>query len=127
MRHRPAVVFALLTALVAAVALVGCGADGDGPSASALPDSEVELLYVIPAGTGERLDAGESVDILPAELDVQVGDVIRLDNQDDRTHAVGPFSVRPGEVLSYRFPEATTITGRCSVHPSGQIRLVVTP
>jgi hypothetical protein len=85
------------------------------------------LHYVIPAGTGARLDAGEEVEILPASLTVRVGDVIRIDNLDDRTHAVGPFSVGSGQSLTQRFSSPGTLEGVCSVHPDGRLRLVVEP
>jgi plastocyanin len=54
-----------------------------------------------------------------------VGETIRIVNDDDRGHNVGPFFVGAGETLSQRFSSAGEFVGVCTVHPSGQIVLVV--
>ena len=116
-------VFALL-----AVALLigGCGSSNSEPllrddGSAVSPD----YSYTIPAGTGEAIDSGESVDILPQELDVRVGEVLELINLDNRGHLVGPFFVGKGETLRQRFNAPGTFIGECSVHDSGQIILTV--
>jgi plastocyanin len=89
-------------------------------------DSETATFeYVIPAGAGEALDAGTPLEILPAELEVNVGDTIRIENQDDRGHTVGPFFVGANETLTQRFSTPGEFEGVCTVHPSGQLVLVV--
>ena len=114
--------------LLAAVLLVaGCGSDEPAPlfrddGSAATPD----YSYTIPAGTGEAIDRGESVDILPQELSVSVGEVLELINLDDRGHLVGPFFVGRGETLRQRFNASGTFIGECSVHDSGEIVLTVT-
>lgn len=82
--------------------------------------------YVIPAGTGDRLDAGEPVVIIPAELSVHVGDSISIVNNDDRGHSVGPFFVAAGERLTHEFSERGTIADVCTIHPSGRVTITVT-
>ncbi|OWY63491.1 hypothetical protein B7486_52830, partial [cyanobacterium TDX16] len=53
--------------------------------------------YVIPAGTAERIEAGEPIEILPTELVVQAGDTLTVVNHDDEAHVVGIADVEPGE------------------------------
>lgn len=129
-RHRSTrsltVVTLALAGLCAGV-LTGCGDDtSTQPRTEAISDSETATLeYVIPAGAGEALDAGTPLEILPAELEVQVGDTIRIENQDDRGHTVGPFFVGANETLSQRFSTPGEFEGVCTVHPSGQLVLIV--
>ena len=128
-----AVAARLVLALCAAVALTACGGDGASqPATEAVGDSEsdtdaVAFEYVIPAGAGEALDAGTPLEILPAELAVDVGDTIRIENQDDRGHTVGPFFVGANETLTQRFSTPGAFEGVCTVHPSGQLVLIVNP
>ena len=120
----------ILATILAVVALAGCGGDGtfdvadvenggDGSAQSA------EHSYLIPAGTGAAKDAGELVEILPADLTVKVGEVLELINEDDRGHIVGPFYVRAGETLRQEFTSAGIYEGVCTVHPSGEVKLTV--
>lgn len=116
----------LILVLVAAVLVIGaCSRDSgelyvDDPSVDT-PD----YRFVIAAGTGEAIDRGEEVTILPAELVVRVGESIEIVNEDDRGHLVGPFYVGSGETLRQRFSTAGDFVGICSVHPSGQLTLRV--
>ncbi len=90
-------------------------------AATVVPEYDV----VIPAGSGARIDAGEQLDILPAELVVRVGESIRIVNHDDRGHVVGIFYVGTGETLIQTFTTAGELSGDCSVHPSGRFTLKV--
>ena len=54
-----------------------------------------------------------------------VGDTIRIENQDDRGHTVGPFFVGANETLTQRFSTPGEFEGVCTVHPSGQLVLIV--
>ena len=116
---------AFVGATLASVFLLGCGGGDDAPATEAAGDEPADLKYVIPAGTGERLDAGERVELLPRQIDARVGELIRIENEDDRGHLLGPFFVGAGEVLSQRFSSPGTYEGQCSVHPSGELRVVV--
>lgn len=107
--------------------VAGCASDDppglfSGDSSAGVADYH----YVIPAGSGDAIDRGESLDVLPAELTVRVGEVIELVNDDDRGHLVGPFFVGRGETMRQRFTDPGTFIGECSVHPSGEIVLSVT-
>jgi hypothetical protein len=85
------------------------------------------LRYVIPPGTSAEVQAGERVDLLPARLDVRVGDVIQIVNRDDRGQVIGPFYVAARSTMTQRFTAPGSFVGRCTVHLSGQIRLTVRP
>lgn len=119
-----------LLVLVGGAPLVACGGDEAATSferadAGTVEVAEIDFDYVIPAGTGEEIDAGHEVDILPGEIDATVGQVIRIVNDDDRGFNVGPFFVGAGEKITQRFSAAGEFTGECAVHPSGQLVLRV--
>ncbi|CAN5565697.1 hypothetical protein BH23ACT3_BH23ACT3_19270 [soil metagenome] len=117
----------VLAALALGVTGAACADQGSsspgisGATADATPDYD----YHIPAGTGERLDAGERVEVIPAELDVRVGEVLRIVNDDDRGHVIGAFYVGAGETLSQQFSTPGVLEGECSVHPGGSFSLTV--
>ena len=119
----------MLAAVVAAVALSGAGCgDDSGDDAFAVEDAAegaADYAFVIPVGAGEALDAGEPLEILPAELDVEVGEVIEIVNEDDRGHPVGPWFVGARETLRQQFASPGEYIGVCTVHPSGQIVVTV--
>lgn len=107
---------------------VACGSDDDTATPAVESGDEAAAAtyeYVIPVGAGEALDAGEPLEILPAELEVQVGETIRIVNEDDRGHTVGPFFVGANETLTQRFSSPGEFVGVCTVHPSGEIVLTV--
>lgn len=85
----------------------------------------VTYRYVIPAGTGERIAAGEEVEIVPARLVVRVGDRLLLRNKDDVQHHMGPLVVDPNGLLSMSFSDEGTIEGFCTLNQSGQATIVV--
>ena len=112
--------------LAARLASDGGSSGSRSPGIAAGNAAEVaDYEYVIPAGTGERLDAGERIEIIPAELEVRVGEVLRIVNLDQRGHAVGAFYVAGGETLTQRFSSPGELSGDCSIHPSGSFTLVV--
>ena len=65
-------------ALVLALAGAGCGTDRDGvrigQAENVAIDEEATYEYNVPFGTGNRLDSGEIIDIMPQELSVKVGE-----------------------------------------------------
>lgn len=121
MRRGALVLLILLGSILAA-----CGSDEpEGLFAGDESRSAADYSYTIPAGSGEAIDRGEPLDLLPAEMHVKVGEVIELVNEDDRGHLVGPFFVGKGEILRQRFTAPGTFVGECTVHPSGQLVLIV--
>jgi hypothetical protein len=108
--------------------------DAAPPRLEAVPGLQIESAddaaiynwnYVIPEGTAARINAGERVEIVPAELTVKIGDTIRIVNDDIVDHVVGVFYVGAGETLTQRFQSAGVLEGECSVHPSGAFTLTV--
>jgi len=86
---------------------------------------DADWFYVIPPGTAGRIAAGEPIEIVPAELEVVVGDTIRIVNDDTADHIVGVFFIGAGETLTQRFQTVGELAGECSVHPSGAFTLRV--
>ena len=115
----------LMTAVLVVLG-AACGGD-DGAPGVGRGDAEAPATYefVIWAGAGEAIDAGEEVELVPPELDVRVGESIRIINEDDRGHTIGPFFVGAGETLTQEFFSPGQFEGVCSVHPSGRIVLNV--
>jgi plastocyanin len=111
--------------LSGALLLASCGGDPAPSTESAALADEATYEFVIPVGAGEALDAGTPLEILPGRLEVQVGETIRIVNEDDRGHLVGPFFVGAEETLTQRFSSSGEFVGVCTVHPSGEIVLVV--
>jgi plastocyanin len=113
---------------IAVASLAACGGDDPAQPSTEVVDGTASATfeYVIPAGAGEALDAGTPLEILPAQLDAKVGDTIRIENDDDRGHTVGPFFVGANETLTQRFSTPGEFVGVCTVHPSGQIVVRVT-
>jgi len=116
--------FALLATLLAA-----CGGDGvvAQPQWGALPDEEPATYeYVVPYGTSVRVDQGQTVDLMPSELEVKVGESLRIKNQDGRDYMVGPFFVAAGRTLSMRFTFPGELSGICSLNANGKVVIRVT-
>ena len=114
-------VLALIVGLIAA----GCGSGDDDLFIDEGSASPADYFYLIPPGAGEALDRGQPLEILPGSLEVSVGEVIEIVNDDDRGHLVGPFFVGANEVLRQRFASPGEYEGICTVHPSGQLILTV--
>ncbi len=122
---------------LAALVLGACSAEsaeGTSTSSGAVPELQVvdsdaddyDYDYVIPFGTGRRLDGGEEIEIVPGELDVKVGERIRIVNEDVRGAAVGIFWVPAERTVAMEFTTPGTLTGECDVHPSGVFTINVT-
>jgi len=114
--------------VVGVLSLSACG-DGGSADGPGLTPSDAESAatyeYTIPLGAGEALDAGEPLEVLPGELNTTVGETIRIVNDDDRGHNVGPWFVGANETLNQEFTSAGIFEGVCTVHPSGELILNV--
>lgn len=85
-----------------------------------------ELIMVeVPAGTADRIAAGELVELVPRTLEVSVGDTLEIHNRDGVAHEVGPYTVAAGQTLRQTFTSPGTIQGVCSLHPSGELTIRV--
>lgn len=131
MSRRQRLLLAVLIPLVVVGALligraVRPGGDSAGVGIGAADDvTAFEYDYYIPAGTAARIARGEQVDLVPRELTVQVGEAIRIVNDDDEGHVVGVFYVGPGESLTKRFTAPGELSGSCTVHSAGEFTLRV--
>lgn len=112
---------ALLMAAILVGAL-GCGSGERGLSVEPAT-SRADFEFVISAGTGERIDRGEDPAIFPRRLDVRVGQVIKITNEDNRGHVIGPFYVGRGESITQRFASPGTYRGECSAHPDRAVEI----
>ena len=127
--NRYAVTVLAAAIAVLSVTVVACG--DEPPESSSVVVTEIadagefDHEFVIPNGTSELLAAGEPVEIVPRELFVEVGDSIRIVNNDVRGHAIGAFYVGAGETLTQRFDSPGVLEGLCDVHPSGSFTLRV--
>ncbi len=123
---RPRQLLGLLVLLLATSFLVACSEENSGFSVGSAGDGPADYSFLIPAGAGERFDAGDPLEILPQDLPVVVGEVIEIVNEDDRGHLVGPFYVAAGETFRHSFASPGEFVGICTVHESGRITLTVT-
>lgn len=82
--------------------------------------------YTVPAGTGDRINKGETVSIMPSDLRLKVGDHLVIRNEDVRVQTVGLFTVRPGETVDTPFPKPGVFKGACTMSSDGQIVITVT-
>lgn len=114
--------------LVVALAAGGCGGGAPEEQAGGDPAPELEMVptdgtfdheFVIPFGTAELIDSGETVEIVPPVLDVVVGERIRIVNEDVRGANVGIFWVPAERTVTMEFTTPGTLTGECDVHPEG--------
>lgn len=118
-----AVVIATIS-IVAVIAVVRNHSDGPA-FVVATGAGRADYDYVIPAGTWQRVQAKETVEIVPRRLDVEVGESIRIRNEDDKGSNVGIFYIGLGETVRMRFTSSGELSSTCDVHPSGQFTIVV--
>ena len=110
-----------VTGLVAVLSLTAVVAVHVAPRAAASQTVEI----VVPQGTQAQMDAGEEIVLFPRRLEVGVGDRIVIENEDDSSHQVGPYVVGPGQRIVQTFSTTGIIEGICTLHPSGEVTIVV--
>lgn len=130
-RHFSALLLAI-TLPTASLGLAACdNGDGGGGSIAAAqwgqlsPDEKATFEYVVPYGTSVKIDQGQQVDLMPQQLDVKVGDSIRITNRDGRDYMIGPFFVTAGSTVAMRFTQAGQLSGVCQMNPEGQFLINV--
>jgi len=112
----PLVLLALV--LGAAALVVSCSGDDTREPQT--------LVIEVPAGTAARQRAGEEIEIMPTDLELKVGDTIRIVNNDNIVRIVGPYTVGAGQTLRQTFTEPGTIVGTCSLSATGEVRITIT-
>jgi hypothetical protein len=115
----------LIVAIIAIlfVTLINEGAHYFQKEKSDRPPEIVEL--VIPAGTAERVAAGEAVPTIPEEVVFVLGDTLQVTNQDSVDHELGPLWVPAGTSASLVMEEAEKYALSCSFQPSRYLGLNV--
>ncbi|HRN50117.1 MAG TPA: hypothetical protein PLC52_05110 [Anaerolineales bacterium] len=92
---------------------------------TARPPQQVEL--VIPAGTAEKVAAGEAAPGIPGEMTFVLGDVLVVRNEDSETHTLGPLLIPAGANASLPLNEADNFSMTCSFNSSSYMGLTVRP
>ncbi len=108
----------VLTLLLAVGLGSGLTACGGGPE-----PRTIEI--VVPAGTSERLAAGEKVVVMPPRLEFTVGDQIRIRNEDSVEQSVGPYLVQAGQELLLKYGKEGTYEGYCPLTEGERYEIVV--
>lgn len=108
--------------LVSTLAMTTASCGGDG-GAKAAPQV-VEI--VVPAGTQDKLNRGEFVDVMPAELNFKVGDVLRIRNDDSAAQFVGPYRVEGGAKFELTFGAPGRYGGICNLAGGAGYKFVIT-
>jgi hypothetical protein len=106
----------VIGALLTAVAWTAFGAEPVGPP------RDVQL--VIPAGTAEQINAGGPT-VIPSQIRLIEGDRLVLVNQDVVDHTIGGWQVASGMTLTILADVPATSIFTCTIHPSGNLGLVV--
>jgi hypothetical protein len=83
----------------------------------------VELL--IPAGTAEQVERGESPPDIPEEMTFVVGDTLLVKNEDDVDHELGPLWIPPGTSAQMVLDRDQNFIFACSFQPSNYFGLDV--
>jgi plastocyanin len=88
-------------------------------------DSPADYEYLIPYGTQRRIASGEKIEIMPERLEVEVGESIRITNEDNKGAFVGIFYVGAGETVRMKFTTPGELSGKCEVSSSGEFTIAV--
>ena len=85
------------------------------------------IELVVPAGTAERIAAGQAVPSIPKDMMFVVGDVLVVTNQDSTSHQLGPTFVPPGTSATLNMTEPNDYSYACSFEPSRRLGVNVRP
>lgn len=124
-RRLPRVLLAALlpVALVGLAACSGSGSTDEQVRAQwgqLAEGAEATYTFEVPYGTSVKIDQGQQVDLMPQQLDVKVGESIRIINKDGRDYMIGPFFVTAGQELSMQFTQPGVLSGQCDMNPEGE-------
>lgn len=105
----------VLGALIAAWALTACGGD-----------VQRTMEFVVPEGTWAAVTAGEDIEIMPEVVELEVGDQLRIVNNDVETHILGPYTVRPGETFEVIYTVPGEYPGTCTANTAKSTVIKIT-
>ena len=117
-RISPAVSRFLLSMAIGAVVGVIISEVSFRLTRSAGRDTPQRIELIIPAGTAQKVAAGQQVPSLPAKMEFIQGDVLVVINQDSVSHQLGPVWVPPGSKASLTLDESNYFSYECSFQPT---------
>jgi len=85
------------------------------------------VQLVIPAGTAEKIGAGQPVPSIPEEMVFVIGDVLEVVNQDSTSHQLGPIWVPAGATGSLVMDKVDRVSYSCSFKTQKYLGLEVRP
>jgi plastocyanin len=121
MTVRPSPLLLWLTGVLALVSLGAAVVLHVAPRAAASQTINIS----VPEGTQAQMETGEEIVLFPRRLEVGIGDRIVIENDDTSSHQVGPYVVGPGQRIVQTFSTMGIIEGVCTLHPSGEVTIVV--
>jgi hypothetical protein len=86
-----------------------------------------EIELVIPAGTAEKIAAGQSESSLPADMIFVQGDTLVVKNEDAANHQLGPMFVPAGATGRLLLGEVQNFSYACTFETSQYLGLDVRP
>jgi hypothetical protein len=81
------------------------------------PRGPQQVELVIPAGTAERVAAGEAPPSIPATLNFVAGDTLLVRNEDTVSHQLGPAWAPPGASASLKLESTGQYAYTCTFQP----------
>lgn len=85
------------------------------------------IQLVIPAGTADRVAAGQAPPSIPADMNFVVGDTLEVVNRDSVDHQLGPLWVPSGATASMNLDMEENYALECSFQPSKYFGIQVRP
>jgi hypothetical protein len=83
------------------------------------PDREPQMIeLLIPAGTAEKVAAGETEPSIPQEMNFVLGDTLVVKNEDSTDHQLGPLFIPAGASANLPLQEASNFEYDCSFQPT---------
>lgn len=97
------------------------------PNKQAAARAPMQIDLVIPAGTAEKIEAGEFSSVLDEDAQFVEGDVLVVKNEDLVAHQLGPLFVPPKTSSRLALDAANSYTYSCSFQSDKYVGLVVQP
>ncbi len=83
------------------------------------------IELIIPAGTGELVRAGQASPDVPRDMRFVVGDTLRVINQDDENHQLGPLWIPAETSASLKLESEENMIFECSFQTGNYLGITV--
>lgn len=83
------------------------------------------IELVIPSGTSDLVDAGQLPPELPKDMRFVLGDTLRVINQDDENHQLGPLWIPAGTSANLTLDTEQNMAVECSFQPGNYFGITV--